>query len=173
MKRFGIAALAAVALLASGCTRVPSAQKNGTIVKLAKQGIFFKTWEAEIVRGGSFTGGTGVQGAPFDFTISDPALLAKVKAAFENQQEVRITYHQSWPAPFSSDSDGNFLDSIEVVSAEQGGTVRPTGPEPQRPIEPGEGVTAGQFQQALDQNARALDQNERLLKVVEKSLAGR
>lgn len=158
MKRFAIFGLmAAAALATTGCTRVPSAQKNGTIVKLAKQGLVFKTWEAEIVRGGSFTGGTGVQGAPFDFTISDPALLAKVKAAFENQQEVRITYHQSWPAPFSSDSDGNFLDSIEVVSAEQGGTIREAAPAAPVATNAQGGPTAEQFERLI----KAVEANKR------------
>jgi hypothetical protein len=170
LKRITILAAALLAGLAAACTPIPNAQKNGTLVKLAKSGMINKTWEAEIVRGGSYTGGTGVQGAPFDFTISDPALLPKVQDAFDNQREVRITYHQSWPSFWSSDSGGNYLDSIEVISSEQGGTDR-AGPAPQKTTSASVvGVGTETIETVLKQNQQALDQNERLLKVVEKQV---
>jgi hypothetical protein len=153
MKRLGLTLLIATAAMASACTPVPSAQKNGTLVKLAHQGKVFKTWEAELVRGGSYTGGTGVQGAPFDFTVADPALLAKVKTAFDEQQEVRITYHRSWPTPFSSET-GNFLDSIEVISADQGGTQR--GPAAAN-APAGTSMTPAQVDKLLDNQSRLID----------------
>jgi hypothetical protein len=138
------------------------------MTKLAQQGVFVTTWEAELVRGGSFTGGTGVQGAPFDFTIDDPALLAKARDAFDNQKEVRIKYHKKTLCWYSH-SDCNFLDSIEIVSETQGGTMA-RGPQPQQPVNTAGAVTADDFTASLKQNQQALDQNERLLRIVEQQV---
>lgn len=167
MKR-SILFAAAAAMLLAGCSTVPNGQKNGTITKLAQSGVFNKTWEAEIVRGGSFTGGTGVQGAAFDFTIPNPLLLQQVREAFDNQREVRITYHETMFCPFSSDSDCYFLDKIEVVSEEQGGTVR--GQQAQAaPAAPAQGSpSTAQFQQLLDNQTRSIQQNERLIQLLER-----
>lgn len=168
MKRTAIAILAA-ALALTGCTSVVDAQKNGTMTKLAQQGVFVSTWEAELVRGGSFTGGTGVQGAPFDFTINDPALLAKARDAFDNQKEVRIKYHKKTLCWYSH-SGCNFLDSIEVVSETQGGTMA-RGPQPQEPVSVGVvGVGTDTIEATLKQNQQALNQNERLLRIVEQQV---
>lgn len=168
MKRSILAAAIAATLLA-GCTPVPSGQKNGTITKLAQTGTINKTWEAEIVRGGSFTGGTGVQGAAFDFTIDNPMLLQQVRDAFDNQREVRITYHKTWPAFWSSDSDGYFLDKIEIVSEEQGGTVRGGAQTaPAAPAQGGTTLTSAQVQQLLDNQSKTIDQQGQLIQLLEK-----
>lgn len=162
MKRSIVLALAA-ALMAGACTPVPDGQKNGTLTRLAQKGSVHPTWEAELVRGGSFTGGTGVQAGAFEFTISDPELLKKVRYAFENELQVRIKYHQSWPAWWSSDSEGNFLDSIEVVSVEQGGTLE-RGQQGAAPA-----AAAGndpRFNQIMEQNQAILKQNQQLLEVL-------
>jgi len=170
MKR-SILAIAAMGLLA-GCTTVPNGQKNGTIVKLAQEGIFNKTWEAEIVRGGSYTGGTGVQGAAFDFTVSDPKLLDQVRDAFNSQKEVRITYYKTAWCPFSSENDCHFLKSIDVISEAQGGTVREGTDQPvagiHDPAPTSNSVTSAQVDELLKQNAQLLNQNERMLQVLEK-----
>ena len=60
MKKITIIALAASLLLA-GCGDTGGGEKNGTVTKLAVSGIFCKTNEMEIVRGG-LNAGTGVNG---------------------------------------------------------------------------------------------------------------
>lgn len=169
--KMNLAILAAAVLAVSACTPVPAGQKNGTITRIQQKGSWHPTWEGEIVRGGSFTGGTGVQGAAFDFTVTDPKLLKQVQDAFENQQEVRIKYHQSWPAWWSSDSEGNFLDGIEVIAENQGGTVTEqrgaAQPAPAAPVV-NTGNTDARFNQLMEQNQAILKQNQQLLETLAK-----
>ena len=65
--------------------------KIGKIVKLSQEGIFNKTWEGELIRGG-LTDGSGTLGNTFCFTIEDESLLPIAFEAFENQYEVVLTY---------------------------------------------------------------------------------
>ena len=48
--------------------------KIGRIVKVSHQGMFFKTWEATLVRGG-LNDGSGVIGRAFEFTIEEVQLI--------------------------------------------------------------------------------------------------
>lgn len=172
-KLVSIALIVAASLPLAGCVTNATGQKNGSIVKFAKSGLFCPTWEAELIRGGfgGAGGGAGVQGGSFDFTVEDPALVTKIKDAFDKQQEVRISYHHENFTFCRSDSDGNFLDAVEVVSTDEGGTAR-GGPSPMKPASfpDGSHPSYDQIATLLQQNARALDQNERLLTVIEKQV---
>lgn len=108
-----IAALACVSL--SGCGNVGNGEKVGQVVKLAETGIICKTWEGEIVRGG-YNGGSGVQGASFDFTIEDPALLAQIQAALDGQYEIRLYYRTEMVTFCRSDSSDHFVTKVEVLN---------------------------------------------------------
>lgn len=88
-------------------------ERNGTITKFASQGVFFKTWEAEMIKGHINNGGFGTK--PFYFTISNDALVPKVKAAFENERQVRLYYHRTMTCSFTSESDCYFLDDIDTI----------------------------------------------------------
>ena len=69
----------------SGCIDTGSGEKIGSIVKLAQEGVWCKTWEGEIIRGG-LSNGSGVNGQSFRFTIEDnPELVEKIKGVMESQ----------------------------------------------------------------------------------------
>lgn len=113
-------AVAVVVILFSltECNGSPArGQKVGQLVKVASQGFFVKTCEAELVKGG-LTGGSGTVGAaPFDFTISDEALVNKAEQYMRNQTEVVISYKVAyfwWR--FSSENHGTFLVDIQPMA---------------------------------------------------------
>jgi hypothetical protein len=111
-KTLMVIVLAAVAL--TGCVERGTGEKMGVVTKLAKQGLFCKTWEAEIVRGG-LVGGSGVNGQSFHFTIENDDLAKKLQDAMENQKEVKIEYRTEVFTFCRSESDGHFLTKLEVV----------------------------------------------------------
>ena len=99
----------------SGCWTRSVGEKTGVIVKFAKEGMFFNSWEGELIRGG-MNSGSGVFGKPFNFTVEDEKLIPIIQSALENQKEVRIHYHIEsfvWPTRAEDQSEG-FIDSIEV-----------------------------------------------------------
>ena len=115
-----ICLLSVVCLSLTSCITKSSGEKVGVITKVSHEGMvpFCKTYEAEIVRGG-LTNGSGTIGGAFHFTINDKELLDKITSAMENQQEVKIYYHEEvylmWPG-CESHSDKIFLDNIEVLT---------------------------------------------------------
>jgi hypothetical protein len=108
--------LALIPLMLSACKDTGHGDKVGSIVKVSEQGIFCRTFEAEIIRGG-FSNGSGVGGQSFHFTVEDnPALVEKVKHFMETQEEVKITYRTELATFCRSDSDNNaFLTGIEAL----------------------------------------------------------
>ena len=67
-----LVAVTSLAVATTACWSMGSGEKIGVVTKLARHGVFCKTWEGQIVRGG-LNGGSGVVGAAFDFTIEDDA----------------------------------------------------------------------------------------------------
>lgn len=104
-----------MAMSLSGCINNGNGEKIGMVTKLAKQGLVFKTWEGEIVRGG-LSGGSGVNGQAFAFTIEDPEVVKQVQSAMEHQQEIKITYESELFHFFRSESHGHFLVKIEPIN---------------------------------------------------------
>jgi|GEM_PF-2749993 len=101
----------------AGCginTDPGSGEKIGQIVKVSKEGMFFDTQEAQLIRGG-LTSGSGAFGTvPFNFTIEDEALVKKVQEYMQNQREVIIKYRiEGIYSRSRSGSHGHFLISIE------------------------------------------------------------
>jgi hypothetical protein len=89
-----IALLVAVVAL-SGCNKnTGHGEKVGTIIKLAEEGYWVKTWEGEMVRGGMNGGSGGFSTTPLHFTVRDLSLLPQVQDAFEKQKEVVVTYDE-------------------------------------------------------------------------------
>ena len=81
-------------MILSGCyvrTDPGTGQKVGRIVKVSKQGLIFKTWEATLVRGG-LNDGSGVMGMSFDFTIEDDSLAMQAIQLMQDQSEVILHY---------------------------------------------------------------------------------
>ena len=160
-----IIALCALTLL-SGCYEISTGEKNGVITKLAQSGVFCKTWEMEIVRGG-LTSGSGVVGAPFDVTIENPDLVKIAKQAIDTGAEIRIHYSREMVSFCRSDSDSTFLTSIEILrpgnaTLQKAGAAASAASPASVP-----GPTGAQFQQMLDNQTKSIDQNERLLRIVE------
>lgn len=167
--RTSIVLALAASLMLSGCGDTGGGEKNGTITKLATSGVFCKTNEMEIVRGG-LNGGTGVNGSSFDVTIEDPKLLEIAQKAITTGAEVQITYRTEFMTFCRSDSHDAFLTGIKIIRPGIAGTTSSvSGPAPAS----GGAVSPAQFQQMLDNQTRSIDQNERLVKVVETLAAKR
>ena len=66
-------------------------QKIGRIVKLADEGLFYKTCEGELIRGGLIDG-SGSMGTSFHFVIENERLKNMAYDALYGQYEVIITY---------------------------------------------------------------------------------
>lgn len=108
----------AIVLLMGGClcSGTPGdGEKIGSIVKLSRVGIFCKTWEAQIIRGG-MNGGSGSFGTvPFDFTVEREEDVATVKRFMETQEEVLLRYRTEGIASACRTDEGHFLTSITPV----------------------------------------------------------
>jgi hypothetical protein len=89
-----------------------SGEKVGIFTKINSQGLIYKTYEAEIIRGG-MNGGTGNLGQAFQFTVPS-SLYKDAHDALEAQAEVKIRYHQPFVClTFTSENACVFLDSVE------------------------------------------------------------
>jgi hypothetical protein len=154
-------------------------EKIGIITKLAKTGAFCKTWEGQIVRGG-LSGGSGVMGAPFDFTVESDELAKKVQDIMDKQQEVKISYHVEGATFCRSDSEDHFLTNIEVIGKGAGAPSQPSlasqagasGPMPAaQAAESSAGVSLDRQKIADEiarQNAEILKQNQQLIDLLKK-----
>lgn len=107
-------AIGIVTFLLSGCWNTAEGEKTGVIVKLAKQGAIWGTYEGELIRGG-MTNGSGAWGKPFDFTVSDSNTAYQLTQAMEQNKQVRIKYHEEAFCWLSSESNCVYLDSYSVA----------------------------------------------------------
>ena len=110
-----ICVLAATALLAGCGVNTGRGEKVGTIIKLSQEGIFNKTWEAEIVRGGMNNGNGAFSTTPLHLTITDSDTVTKAQDAFDKQYEVKVKYVSTLFAPWSSEHDNKFAVDIEPL----------------------------------------------------------
>lgn len=97
----------------TGCWTDQDGQKTGMIVKVAKEGSFWKTYEGELIRGG-FDSGTGSNGRAFHFTLGQfrNALVKKAFDMMEKNKPVIIYYHcEKFRAPWRG-ATNCFLDKI-------------------------------------------------------------
>jgi len=100
----------------SGCWTTKSGQKSGVIVKVAKEGKYWGTYEGELIRGG-LEDASGVTGRSFNFTIGQfrSELVEKAELAMQNNSHVVITYHcESIVAPWRGETDC-FVDDIKIL----------------------------------------------------------
>lgn len=130
MKKLALIALIAISTASlTGCYEVADGEKIGMITRVSQQGVFCKTWEAEIIRGG-FSGGSGVNGQAFHFTIENPELVKQVQSAMEKQVEVKIHYKTEMNSFCRSSSGDSFVQSIETINntpAQASNSVTPAG----------------------------------------------
>jgi len=106
-----------------GCavnTSPGTGEKIGQIVKLSKQGMMSKTWEAQLIRGGISGGSGSVGGVPFDFTVEKDSDAELIQGFMKNQTEIVIKYRiEGFYGSWRSESKGHFLVSIEPAKLEK------------------------------------------------------
>lgn len=100
MKKF-VALLLPLAL--AGCGEYSDGVRIGTIQKFSYKGLVAKTWEGEMLLGGlkrktssTSDGGitTSMVANVWNFTVEDPAIIAKLKEAMDSGAQVQIKYRQ-------------------------------------------------------------------------------
>lgn len=103
--------------LLSGCWTTKSGQKSGIIVKVAKEGKYWGTYEGEMIRGG-LDNASGATGQAFHFTLGQfhSDLVSKAEDAMQNNRHVVLTYHcEEYVFPWRGETHC-FVDDITVVS---------------------------------------------------------
>lgn len=101
----------------TGCWTVQKGQKSGIIVKVAKEGKFWGTYEGEMVLGG-LENASGATGRAFHFTLGQfkSDLVEKADYAMENNKHVIITYHcDAFTMPWSGETKC-FVKKIDFVA---------------------------------------------------------
>ena len=116
MKNFQYSILVLVCLSLVGCWTTKSGQKSGIIVKVAKEGKYWETYEGELIKGG-LEDANGVTGKEFLFTISqfNSELVKKAKLAMQQNDHVILDYHcEEFIAPWRGETKC-FADEIQIV----------------------------------------------------------
>jgi hypothetical protein len=154
------------ALLLGGCfMKSADGDKVGVVTKVAVESSFFgtcPTWEAEMVRGG-FSNGSGANGHPFDFTIEKEADARKLQELMNSNVEIHIHYVKKAWTFCSSESDGYFMTSFEVVNHQkQNDSIVPdttanSGTQYNVPTDPGIEAMLKRQIEIQEQIAKALD----------------
>lgn len=102
--------------LLTGCWTTKSGQKSGIIVKVAKEGSYWGTYEGELIRGG-LENASGATGREFLFTLGQfkSDLVKQAQLAMQNNDHVIITYHcEQFVAPWRGETNC-FVDKILIV----------------------------------------------------------
>lgn len=105
-----------ISCLLTGCWTVQQGQKSGVIVKVAKEGKFWGTYEGEIILGG-LENASGASGRTFYFTLGqfETDLVEKAKFAMENNKHVVISYHcDAYTLPWSGETKC-FVKKISIL----------------------------------------------------------
>jgi len=93
-------------------------ERIGQIVKLNEQGLFNKTYEAELIRGGLGDGSNIIGTTSFHFTVPDD-LAEMVSVHLDKQNKVIIDYKTDWFYwSCNSSSGGHFLTGIRPAIEE-------------------------------------------------------
>ena len=106
---------AGLACLLSGCWTTQEGQKTGLLVKIAKEGAIWGTYEGELIRGG-LDNGSGANGQSFHFSLGQTK-NNNVKRALElmdKNKPVMISYHcEKFVAPWRAEHKC-FLDKVDT-----------------------------------------------------------
>lgn len=93
-------------------------KKIGQVVKIGEYGAVCTTYEGELMRGG-FSGGTGVNGQSFHFSVKDKILADELTKIMEGQQEIEVTYEKSMLSGPCSGDAGVWVTSYRILSVPQ------------------------------------------------------
>ncbi|MGQ3889663.1 hypothetical protein ACQUW5_11590 [Legionella sp. CNM-1927-20] len=110
--------LLVISSLLTGCWTTHSGQKSGIIVKVAKEGRYWGTYEGELIRGG-LDNASGATGREFHFTLGQfkSDLVKKAIYAMENNKHVVLTYHcEAFTFPWSGETKC-FVDNIKILES--------------------------------------------------------
>jgi len=116
-----------------GCYEVSTGERCGEIIKFSNKGVFFKTWEGEMILGG---GSTNAVNQTFCFSIDGSRkrnenvedLVSKIQEALISGKRTRIKYVQEMKrAPWRSERH-YFVQSVIVETSLEKGSLhsRPT-----------------------------------------------
>lgn len=155
------------AVLLAGCWDKGGGEKIGSITRLQRTGLFCKTWEGEIIRGG-LNSGSGVIGYAFHFTVENEALAQQVQKAMEAQQEVKISYNEEAFWFCRSDSNGFFLSKIEPLGSV---SVPPTQSKEVTGIAPAKPTAEITARDLLEQNRAILEEMRKQREFAERGAA--
>lgn len=108
-------------LVACGIQTSPgNGEKIGQIVRISKIGMIYKTWEAEIIRGG-LSSGSGTAGTqPFYFTIESDEMANRAQQYMRDQTEVLLEYRQEGIFRLTrteKESYGSFATAITPIKS--------------------------------------------------------
>lgn len=112
---FSAIILTSISLL-TGCWTVQQGQKSGIIVKVAKEGTYWGTYEGEIILGG-LENASGVSGRAFHFTLGQfkSDLVKQAEFAMQNNKHVIISYHcDAYTMPWSGETKC-FVNEINML----------------------------------------------------------
>ncbi|STX27540.1 secreted protein [Legionella beliardensis] len=110
-----------VVSLLTGCWTTQSGQKSGIIVKVAKEGRYWGTYEGELIRGG-LDNASGATGREFHFTLGQfkSDLVNQAIYAMENNKHVVLKYHcEAYVLPWSGETKC-FVDEIKILDSAKG-----------------------------------------------------
>ncbi|MCA0402412.1 MAG: hypothetical protein LCH30_01310 [Proteobacteria bacterium] len=114
-----IVLISAILLLGSqltGCWSVKSGQKSGIIVKVAKEGKLWGTYEGEMILGG-LENASGASGRAFHFTLGQfkSDLVKQADFAMQSNKHVVIRYHcDAVTMPWSGETKC-FADELKIL----------------------------------------------------------
>lgn len=115
MKKLGIA-FALMGLMACG-EGYSNGDRAGTVTKFSSKGYFCKTWEGELNMGGmreeSDGKHTSIVANIWEFSVTDPNVVAQVKEAMATGQHVVLTYDQWMIAPLCTSMSGYVVTEVK------------------------------------------------------------
>lgn len=128
MKRNGTMALILCIALASCMPNYSNGRREGVVTKFSHKGVFFKSWEGELVQGGvrqkrsahfdskgNYAGSTTSSVANvFAFSVQSKACIEAIQKSMENGDSVILTYRQWLKSPPNIDSDYVVTD-VKVI----------------------------------------------------------
>ncbi len=120
-------------VLIAGCWKVKSGEKSGVIVKVAKEGKYWGTYEGELIRGG-LEDASGVTGRSFYFTLGQfkSPLIEQAITAMQNNNHVIISYHcDQFVLPWRGETKC-FVDNIKVLEPKN--ETNPLKPRTSQPL---------------------------------------
>ena len=90
--------------------------RSGTVVKLSRRGLIWKTWEGEIAVGavGIRSGKDGTKAVPvvFDFSVTDQTVIDALTEAMDSGSAVTVSYAQPYVMSWSVGSSGTLVTNV-------------------------------------------------------------